>query len=434
MKLTRRQAAAAFAATLSPAPAVPNRRREPLAVWAHPSDAGNTVESVRRLVDQCGRAHVSTIVMLVKHTTGAIYWKSKRFARAIAKGYENFDLIEHLAREAHARGIQFHAWLCDFVEGEQGAAFREHPEWAQLDAGSKTTLSERREGGQGYGYVAMCPARRPGYTDQWLLPMIEEVAANYPVDGIHHDYVRYTGDIAPDSYCFCDYCIEDMPRHALLKWETGPRERQRMEMMRPRVEANWEGTPDMVPAGWAQMDRREKADFLYYGGSLAGGPRDMLYYFYEYRVDQTNRFVRDAWKRAQRINPKIEISAAVFKNPIQSARYIGQKWNDWTPWVDVFMPMSYRSHFHGDFEAYLTHLTEITVRQREWLGGEKRLYAGIATAYLYKEEAPGNYPPEKFARAIEAARRATPDGIAIFSAAGLTMQKLWPVLEESFKD
>jgi len=25
----------------------------------------------------------------------------------------------------------------------------------------------------------MCPARRPGYTDEWLLPMIEEIVRDY---------------------------------------------------------------------------------------------------------------------------------------------------------------------------------------------------------------------------------------------------------------
>ena len=71
--------------------------------------------------------------------------------------------------------------------------------------------------------------------DQWLLPMIEELVADYAIDGIHHDYVRYCGDVAPDSYCFCDYCLKQIPRHALLQWETGPKERQRIHVIERRV-------------------------------------------------------------------------------------------------------------------------------------------------------------------------------------------------------
>ncbi len=437
MKLTRREAAGAITGALGLAqvraqqPAA--RRGETHAVWAGASDAGTTVESVRAFVGQLKRANLHAVVMNAKDTNGSIYWHSKRFPQAISPRHRDFDMVENLVREAHDQGIEVHLWLGDFMEGQNAAAFREHPEWAQLSPEGKLTNTEPLFNRQ-YTSVWMCPARRPGYTDQWLLPMIEELVSSYPVDGIHHDYVRYCGDVAPDSFCFCDYCLKDIPRHALFQWETGPKERQRVEIVRPRLEANWEATPDMLPAGWERYDRREKADFILNGRTLPGGPPDMRYFFYEHRVDQVTRFVREAWERAKRINPKIQMSAAVFKNPIQSGRYLGQKWSEWTPWIDIFMPMSYRSHFLGDFDTYLAHLTEITARQLEWIRREKPLCAGIFTSDLYKEERQsGTYPPEKLTRAIEAARAAKPDGIVLFSAGAITRQNLWPVLENLFR-
>jgi uncharacterized lipoprotein YddW (UPF0748 family) len=496
--------------------------REGHAVWAHPPNVGKTAESVREFVAQCKRANIDTIVMDVKGMAGEVYWKSKRFPQAIAKGYESFDVLEHLTREAHAQGIRVDAWLVDFVEGVNGAAYREHPEWAQLNADGGTTATEtlgvkRRP----YDYVWMCPARRPGYTDQWLLPMIEEIASSYPVDSIHHDYVRYGGDVAPDSYCFCDYCLAHIPRYAMLNYETRNGERYRIKHSQERIEANWWSDPTMVPADWQKRDRREMADFLMNGSTVPGGPPDMRYFFYDYRVRQIDTFVRETYERVKRINPKIGVSAAVFKNPVQSARFIGQKWHLWTPWIDIFMPMTYRSHFAGSFDDYLAHLTEVTERQLEWTRHEKPLYAGIATTYLYREELqpiddireriteikslqptdaagraekvramrasyatiqsrlaslapererelsalvatiatddgraatpaavdllekamlrlrndlpPGYFPPEKLTRAIEAARKAHPDGIVIFAAGNLTIEKLWPALEASFK-
>jgi hypothetical protein len=50
------------------------------------------------------------------------------------------------------------------------------------------------------------------------------------------------------------------------------------------------------------------------------------------------------------------------------------------------MPMTYRSHFAGSFDAYLEHLTETTERQLEWTGRGRPLYAGIASTYLFREE------------------------------------------------
>jgi len=46
---------------------------------------------------------------------------------------------------------------------------------------------------------------------------------------------------------------------------------------------------------------------------------------------------------------------------------------------------------------------------------------------------PGYFPPEKLTKAIEAARKAHPDGIVIFAAGNLTIEKLWPTLEAAFQ-
>lgn len=500
----------------------PTQPREGHALWSHPPDVGKSPESVREFVTKCKRANIDTIVMDIKGMNGEVYWRSKKFPQAIAKGYESFDMLEHLTREAHAQGIKVDAWLVDFAEGERGVAFREHPEWAMLNPDGSTTATETLgRGKRPYPYVWMCPALRPGYTDQWLLPMIEEIAANYAVDSIHHDYVRYPGDVSPEGYCFCDYCLKNIPRHAMLSYETRSTERFRVKHIQERIEANWWSDPIMIPADWQQRDRREMADYILNGRTIPGGPPDMRYYFYDYRIHQIDTFVREARERVRKINPKIEISAAVFKNPVQSARFIGQRWHEWSRWVDVYMPMTYRSHFAGSFEDYLAHLTEVTGRQLEWTRREQLLFAGIASTYLYREEMqpledlrervgelknlpvteteqragkaraisksygvfrdrlaqlapqrereigslvasviaddarsvtpeaidklaatlvqlrrdlpPGFCPPEKLSLAIDAARRAKPDGIAIFSAGNLTIEKLWPTLETAFK-
>ena len=366
--------------------AIAQNRREIRALWAHPTDVERSAESVRAFVAKSKRAGIDVIVMDVKGSNGELYWKSKKFPQAIAKGYENFDLLEHLVREAHAVGIKVDAWLVDFLEGANGPAFREHPEWAQLTPDGETTLSEKLGKVRQYPYVWMCPAQRPGYVDQWLIPMFEEIAANYKVDSVHHDYVRYPGDVAPDSYCFCDYCLKNIPRYAMLSYETRPEERYRVNHAQPRIEANWWSDPTMLPSDWDARDRREKADYILNGRTIPGGPNDMRHYFYEYRAAQMDRFVREVTEAVKLVNPKVEVSAAVFKNPVQSGRFIGQHWERWNPWIDVYMPMTYRSHFAGSFESYLDHLTEVTQRQVEWVRGERPIYAGVASTYLYREE------------------------------------------------
>lgn len=513
-------------------------------LWVHPPQVGRSSEAVRAFVEQCRRAHIETIILLVKGMNGEIYWPSQRFPQAVVKGYESFDLLAELSRAARPQGIKVHAWLVDFAEGVNGAAVRAHPEWAQLNPAGGTTATEtlgKRQ--RPYPYIWMCPARRPGYTDQWLLPMIEELARHPGVDGIHHDYVRYPGDVAPDSFCFCDYCLRQIPRYAMLQYETRASERYDVDVRQERVEANWWTDPTMLPSTYSQAERRERADFLLNGRTIPGGPPDVRYFFYDFRVQQINNFVREVHDLVKKVNPKLEISAAVFKNPVQSGRFLGQQWHRWNEWIDIYTPMTYRSHFAGSFDAYLDHLEETTRRQMEWTRHGRPLEAGIATTYLYREELqpfedmndaidtlrdlpgtvedaragqrqlnaavyvlegasgdvkgarevalkkltaahdqlqkrlaplapdaskqlldlmrvveastpeqlstavnnlsaalarvradlpPGFCPPEKLARAIDAARRARPDGIAIFAASSLTREKLWPALEKAF--
>lgn len=361
-------------------------KREGHALWTHPPVVGTTPEAVKRFIAQCKRANIDTIVIMIKGPQGEIYWQSKRFPQAIAKGFEKFDFLGTLVKEAHAQGVKVDAWFCDFIEGPNGAAYREHPEWAELNPDGTTTASEKLGHTKSYDYVWMCPARRPGYVDQWLIPMFAEVAKNYQVDSVHHDYVRYPGDVAPDSYCFCDYCLAHIPQYAMLNYRTRVEERYRVKFAQPRIEANWWSDPTMLPADWDRMDRREKADYILNGRTIPGGPPDMRYFFYDYRQQQIKTFVRELATHIRSLDRKVEISAAVFKNPILSARFIGQHWNEWTPWIDVYMPMTYRSHFAGSFAAYLDHLAETTERQMEWVNHERPIYAGIATTYLYREE------------------------------------------------
>ena len=176
-------------------------------LWLHPGDAGRNQAEVAAFMDKAQDAHINTIVLLVKSEIW-LFYASKLFPEDVDSEYRNFDLLRAVTIEAHKRGMKVHAWLVDFVEGRDGYAFKHHPEWAAINPDGQTTASEMLGPHRPYSDVWMCPARRPGYTDQYLLPVIREIVTNYDVDGIHHDYVRYPGDVNPDGYCFCDYCLE----------------------------------------------------------------------------------------------------------------------------------------------------------------------------------------------------------------------------------
>jgi uncharacterized lipoprotein YddW (UPF0748 family) len=354
------------------------------AVWAQPADAGTTQESVRAFIEQLDRAHVNTVIMEVK-TAAGLYWPSERFADAVVPEYRNFDFPAVLIREAHAKHIQVHAWFFDFAEGADSYVVREHPEWLALSPDGKPTTAEVLRG-RPYRLAWMCPARRPGYTDQWLIPLITEFATRYDVDAIHHDYVRYPGDLAPDTYCFCDYCLRELPKYASYLSAVRPNDPLLGPMDRPHLEAHWERSPKVVPPNWDDYSREMKSRLLLEGSFFPGGNHDLDYFFYEYRAHHIEEFTRQVAIEVHKVRPRVEFSAAVFKNPVQSGRFIGQDWRRFSAWVQYLMPMDYRSHFAGDFETHLDLLTEAIEQQKTWARDFSHLWIGVAASQLYEEE------------------------------------------------
>jgi uncharacterized lipoprotein YddW (UPF0748 family) len=354
------------------------------AVWASPRDAGTTEASVAAFVEQLAKAHVNTLVMEVK-TSAGLFWPSERFAPAVVAEYRDFDFPAVLIRECRRRRIAVHAWFFDFAEGAGSYVVQQHPEWLALSPAGKPTMAEVLRG-RPYRLAWMCPARRPGYTDQWLIPLIKEFAQRYDVDAIHHDYVRYPGDLAPDTYCFCDYCLEHIPKYASLYSPAHPDHALLAPMDRPHLEAHWERSPKVLPPNWSEYTREMKSRLLLEGSVFPGGHRDLDYFFYEYRAHHIARFTREVFEEVRKAKPKLEFSAAVFKNPVQSGRFIGQDWRRFAPWVQYLMPMDYRSHFAGDFETHLDLLAESIQQQKVWARDFPHLWIGVAAYQLYDAE------------------------------------------------
>lgn len=357
------------------------------AIWIHPTADLQDMESVKSLVENCNKAHINLIIPCVK-LYGKVLWDSKKFTGAIPDDFkkkfeQGFDPLKELIIESHKKNIRVHAWLCDFTDEPNLPAYKEHPEWAMLNKDGKTTMSETLYDNKPYYILWMCPSQRPGYTDQWLIPMIEEIVTNYDVDGIHHDYVRYPGDVSPDGYCFCDYCLDDFMKYNHFYYECKPDTQISAVQKLPIWISNWSQDNTIRPVNWDKMSRGEKVDFIFKGSSMVNGPSDLNYFYYEYRCDQITKFARESWETANRIKPGIQMSAAVFKNPALSGRNIGQRWTDFAPYVDIMMPMAYKSHFAGDVPTFQKFLKEYTEYSKKWCENITNLSMGIDIAYIY---------------------------------------------------
>lgn len=351
-------------------------------LWCGASDAGTTVASVDEFVDRVAVAGFNLILPNLKQGHGRLCWPSKIHPELVLEEYKAFDLPKHLLEACRRRSVEVHAWFIDFMEG----AHHLPEEWAMRDRDGNPTDSEVLRGKR-FTARWMCPARRPGYTDQHLVPLYREFAEMYAFDAVHHDYVRYPGDLAPDQYCFCDHCLEEIPRWAGYATRAYPdRAFTHATYDREYLESHWEPSPRVLPEDWTKLTRRQKSDFLLEDGFFDKGRKDLDYFFYAYRVHWINEFNRACATAVRQARPGMNISSAVFKNPVQSGRFIGQDWRQHAPYVDVAIPMDYRDHFPGSFDDYLKLLTETIEDQKEWARDFSKYYPGAAINFMFWEE------------------------------------------------
>ena len=194
------------------------------------------------------------------------------------------DQLAQCVAAARKHDLQIHVWKITW----------------NLEGAPKEFVEKMREAGRtqvsatGKSLNWLCPS----HPENVLLELksMLEIVANYDVDGIHLDYIRYPGSHA----CYCERC------------------RKRF-----------------VLATRLQIDEWPKA-VLPETGTYSNK-------YIEWRTQQITRLVRLLRKRVREMNPDIKISAAVFGGYPACVISIGQDWISWAKagYVDFVCPMNY---------------------------------------------------------------------------------------------
>jgi len=263
--------------------------------------------------------------------------------------------------EAAAKyGIEVHPWRINW----------------RLSHGSQERVAQMREEGQ-------LSASKDGKEGDWLCPSdprnydlevraMVEVAAKYPVAGIHFDYIRYDGP----SFCYCEKCHASFQRDAGVQVAEWPRD------------------------------------------VLTGGPHYAA--FQDWRREQITRVVREVYRQAHELRPDIVVSAAVFSNWPSSRTSIGQDAAAWAEEgiVDLLMPMTYTNSNDA--------LAQLTTQHVELTRGRAILAEGIG-AFSSHSQFTG---PDQLIQQIETARSLGADGFCIFNYGTSLKQGFLPALAE----
>lgn len=235
-----------------------------------------------RVMPELKSLGINTVVLRIAGGTAAFY-ASKVQPDIQDPLAPDGDWLAEAVRHAHANDIEIHPYVNNcVVEG------RTSPKTlAALRAAGRL-----QEGPDGQPIDWFCPSQEVNF-EAMERPMIE-IVSNYDVDGIQYDFIRYPSS----SGCFCEKC-------------------------RKRFEAET-GKP---VAHWPQ--------------DCIDGPRHGEWV--EFRCSRISALVERISTRIRQVNPKVKISAAVFRDWPDCRENNGQDWARWCRegWLDFVCPMNY---------------------------------------------------------------------------------------------
>jgi len=272
-------------------------------------DALSSPESVSRLVDFAVQTRFHLLFVQVRGRGDA--WYRSQFepiAPQVSPTIDDFDPLAYLTELAHREGIAVHAWINVFYVWSNpkespppASVASRNPEWLLTDA--RGTRMDRvpasrwkQERIEGMFLAPGASGLRPH-----MQKVVRELVANYHLDGIHLDYIRYPNR----TYSF------------------DPESRSRFTL-RYGVD----------PAELVAGDRAALQKLV---GKDALGLLDSLYT--EYRTAQVDSMVAAIHAVAN----GLPVSAAVIADPLVARNEKGQEWARWVHkrWVDFVVPMTY---------------------------------------------------------------------------------------------
>lgn len=296
-------------------------------------------QKVRKVVEFAA-ANGYTDLFIQVRGRGDAYYNSQLVPRSTLLPANNYDPLTDIIPLAHSYGIKIHAWVNMYLSwsarkmpSNSRHIVNLHPDWVEVNGRGKGDLEFIAQNGRnGREGVYLSPLNDEA--NQHLLMVINELVANYDIDGIHLDYVRFQDR---------DYGYNRAGRKKFL-----------MEYnVDPITLGNGKGSY------WYRLNPEDKEKYWIYWN--------------DFRRDQLTSFIGSINSSIKTIRPSIKFSAAVKPNPeIARTRFF----QDWPSWLrngsmDFVIPMNYAAA-ENDFKR------SMTMMKRENLNTEQ-IFMGIAT-------------------------------------------------------
>lgn len=334
-------------------------------------------EAVRKMVRSTHEAGFNTLLVQVRGRADAYYRSAFEAPPAALAGAPNgFDPLALVLEEAHARGMEVHAWVvAQLVWGvgplpeDPAHMVRLHPDWLAVPEALSEELYDlnpfnpryverlhawavdNRERVEGLFASPSHPDAR-----RHLVSVVDDLLRGYRLDGIHLDYVRYPSP----EFDYSRRTLKDFRDFALAHVPPGRR---------------------------ASMDARVASGDV---TAWAREHRELWDSFRETQITNTLRAVRQVVEDA--VGDPI-LTAAVFADPVDALHGRFQDWQEWLNggWVDAVAPMAYT-----DDDRTFADLIE-SARRADEVGEGRRVWAGVG---IYRTDLDGAVRKVDLARAV----------------------------------
>jgi uncharacterized lipoprotein YddW (UPF0748 family) len=370
-------AALLMAVTLVSNAQVPEQTR---ALWVTRTTL-TSPESIRQMVAAAQAGGFNTLLVQVRGRGDAYYSGTIEPRAAELAGKPAFDPLAVVLEDAHAAGLKVHAWVAVNLVSSSVTlpASRDHviyraPEWLMVPRELAAEMKKINLRSPAYlGRLARWTRANntivEGLYTSPLHPaaqdhtaaVIGEIAANYPVDGIHLDYVRFPNE----EFDYSPAAMEVF-KASLLPDLTDKQKREAAA----REALDPAGYPNLYPERWSDFRRS--------------------------RLTSLVIKIRTAVKTAR---PSAVVSAAVV--PDARTAY-AERLQDWRGWIDqslldVLCPMAYTA----DVETFQKQIAAARA-----YAGTRPVWAGIGAYQL---------TPSQTLAHIAAAHKLGTAGIILFS-------------------
>jgi len=289
---------------------------------------------------QSARSWGITDLLVQVRSRGDAYYRTNLAPPADAlHSSPNFDPLAYVLQKASGARLRVHAWMNVYLlwSNPRAPRDRSHPvirnsSWIsqtahapRLQTGMDIVRHSQQQNLEGAYLSPGHPAAR-----NYLVEVITEVARNYPIDGLHLDYIRYPGE----NYGF----EEPMSRAFQRRFGVTP--------------------TNLIYQPQHTMRRFGETRYA-----------ELLAEWEQFRCDQITALVRAVYRISKQANPALIVSMAVRPDVVQARSRYGQDWARWAQdgVLDMVLPMNYTPEdalFASRTQTILTYIP----KQKVWMG------------------------------------------------------------------